>query len=81
MLDNDVLSQKYLAPALLLLYGDVERTGEYEKINHRRRIMVLLNYLWSVSAHRPAFRGIAVLEAWLITSCSYWKLKNCVDRR
>jgi ubiquitin conjugation factor E4 B len=63
MLDNDVLSQKYLAPALLLLYGDVERTGEYEKINHRRRIMVLLNYLWSVSAHRPAFRGIAQGDA------------------
>ncbi|CAE7456350.1 PUB1, partial [Symbiodinium microadriaticum] len=52
-------SEKYLAPALLLLYGDVERTGFYEKLMHRRCIMVVLRHLWTLSSHRPAFRAIA----------------------
>jgi hypothetical protein len=54
-------AQKYLAPALLLLYGDVERTGFYEKLTNRRSIMVVLKHLWTLDTHRPAFRGIATV--------------------
>jgi hypothetical protein len=60
----------YLAPALLLMYGDVERTGLppsanddcsppegfYEKLVNRRSIMVVLRHLWTLAPHRPAFR-------------------------
>ena len=49
-----------LAPSLLLLYGDVEKTGFYERMTHRRNIMIVLKYLWTLPAHRSAFRGIAV---------------------
>ena len=67
------VAEKYLAPALLLLYGDVERTGKkaillhftnqnckgfYEKLMNRRCIMVVLRHLWTLSSHRPAFRCI-----------------------
>lgn len=51
-------SQFHLAPTMLLLYGDVEHTGFYEKITNRRYISTVLRYLWSVTAHRPAFRRI-----------------------
>lgn len=47
-----------MAPALLLLYGDVEKTGFYEILTNRRAIMVILHYLWTIPSHRPAFRGI-----------------------
>ena len=57
------MAQKHLAPALLLLYGDVEHTGFYEKIGHRRRIGAVLKYLWSLNSHKPAFRGIATSDA------------------
>lgn len=50
--------QHFLAPALLLLYGDVEKTGHFEKIEHRRAIMITLRYLWTLPTHRDAFRGI-----------------------
>jgi ubiquitin conjugation factor E4 B len=53
---------QYLAPALLLLYGDVERTGFYDKLKYRRSIMIVLKYLWSLPQHRAAFRGIASLD-------------------
>lgn len=59
MLDSSIAARKYLAPALLLLYGDVERTGHYEKIDHRRKLGVVLKYLWSLPSHRAAFRDIA----------------------
>jgi ubiquitin conjugation factor E4 B len=52
-------AQKFLAPALLLLYGDVERTGFYEKLSNRRSIMIVLKHLWTLSTHRAAFQGIA----------------------
>jgi ubiquitin conjugation factor E4 B len=52
-------AQKYLAPALLLLYGDVERTGFYEKLSNRRSIMIVLKHLWTLPTHRAAFQGIA----------------------
>jgi len=62
LLNSHVEAQMYLAPTLLLLYGDVERTGYYEKLAHRRCIMVVLKHLWTLPSHRPAFRGIATLN-------------------
>lgn len=50
--------QHFLAPALLLLYGDVERTGFYDKLTNRRSIMIVLKHLWTLPTHRSAFRGI-----------------------
>eukprot|EP01038_Epipyxis_sp_PR26KG_P006656 gene6656-9137_t len=55
-------AQKFLAPSLLLLYGDVERTGYYEKLTNRRSIMIVLKHLWTLPTHRTAFRGIATLK-------------------
>jgi len=37
------------------LYGDVEHTGFYEKMNNRYKIALLLKHLWSLESHRPAF--------------------------
>jgi ubiquitin conjugation factor E4 B len=59
LLDNLSEAALFLAPALLLLYGDVEKTGFYEKINHRRCILTVLKYIWKLSSHRGAFRSIA----------------------
>ena len=59
LLENHADAQKYLAPSLLLLYGDVEKTGYYEKINHRRSILSVLKHIWGLASHRGAFRGIA----------------------
>jgi len=59
LLETHVEGQKYLAPALLLLYGDVEHTGFYEKVPFRRYMMIVLKHLWNLSTHRQAFRGIA----------------------
>jgi hypothetical protein len=61
LLGSHFEAQRYLAPALLLLYGDVERTGFYEKLTNRRSIMVVLKHLWTLETHRPAFRGIATM--------------------
>ena len=51
-------AQETLAPSLLLLYGEVEHTGYYDKMSHRAKIASLLKYLWESSEHRPAFRRI-----------------------
>jgi ubiquitin conjugation factor E4 B len=51
-------AQETLAPSLLLLYGEVEHTGYYDKMSHRAKISSLLKYLWESSEHRPAFRVI-----------------------
>eukprot|EP00607_Mallomonas_marina_P000870 CAMPEP_0182437684 /NCGR_PEP_ID=MMETSP1167-20130531/85215_1 /TAXON_ID=2988 /ORGANISM="Mallomonas Sp, Strain CCMP3275" /LENGTH=550 /DNA_ID=CAMNT_0024630693 /DNA_START=937 /DNA_END=2586 /DNA_ORIENTATION=- len=59
LLENHLESQLFLAPTLLLLYGDVEKTGFYDKLSHRRSIMVCLKHLWTLATHRQAFRGIA----------------------
>jgi hypothetical protein len=48
-----------LAPALMGLYGDVEATGFYDKIGHRMKVTAMLQYLWSIPQHRPAFQRIA----------------------
>ena len=62
LLSTHVGAQRYMSPGLLLLYGDVERTGYYEKLTNRRCIMVVLKHLWTLSTHRSAFRGIATLN-------------------
>lgn len=55
---SDVSAQETLAPSLLLLYGEVEHTGYYEKMSHRANISALLKYLWESKEHRTAFRRI-----------------------
>lgn len=62
LLSTHVMAQRYMSPGLLLLYGDVERTGFYEKLTNRRCIMVVLKHLWTLPTHRSAFRGIATLR-------------------
>ena len=51
-------AQRHLAPTMLLLYGDVEKTGYYDKVTNRQYISVVLRYLWSEQSHRSAFRKI-----------------------
>lgn len=55
---SDKSALETLAPSLLLLYGEVEHTGYYDKMSHRAKISSLLKYLWESSEHRPAFRSI-----------------------
>jgi ubiquitin conjugation factor E4 B len=54
----DAYAQETLAPSLLLLYGEVEHTGYFDKMSHRAKIASLIKYLWESSEHRPAFRSI-----------------------
>lgn len=56
---TDVLAQDTLAPSLLFLYGEVERTDGEDKAKHRSNICNILKYLWQTKAHRPAFQKIA----------------------
>lgn len=51
-------AREILAPSLLLLYGEVEHTGYYDKMSHRAKISSLLKYLWESTEHRPAFQKI-----------------------
>jgi ubiquitin conjugation factor E4 B len=55
---SDKSAQETLAPSLLLLYGEVEHTGYFEKMSHRSKIASLIKFLWESSEHRPAFRSI-----------------------
>lgn len=55
---SDPGAQECLAPSLLLLYGEVEHTGYYDRMSHRAKISSLIKYLWESSEHRPAFRRI-----------------------
>ena len=55
---SDKSAQETLAPSLLLLYGEVEHTGYFEKMSHRAKIASLIKYLWESTEHRPAFRSI-----------------------
>jgi ubiquitin conjugation factor E4 B len=55
---SDTSAQETLAPSLLLLYGEVEHTGYYEKMTHRANIASVLKYLWDSTEHRQAFRRI-----------------------
>ncbi|CAM9845618.1 unnamed protein product [Ectocarpus sp. 4 AP-2014] len=59
LLYSHPLAQKHLAPSLLLLYGDVEHTGFYEKLTHRFYIAAVLKYLWKSKEHRSTFRRIS----------------------
>lgn len=54
----DPSAQETLAPSLLLLYGEVEHTGYYDKMSHRAKISSIIKYLWESTEHRPAFRRI-----------------------
>jgi ubiquitin conjugation factor E4 B len=45
-------AQQSLAPSLLRLYGDVEHTGFYDKLEHRYHIAAVLKYLWKSPEHR-----------------------------
>ena len=74
LIDSDISCQRYLAPCLLLLYGDVERTGHYEKIDHRRKLGKVLKYLWSLPSHRAAFQ---TLQMPLITAVRM-KVNQCL---
>ena len=51
-------ARETLAPSLLLLYGEVEQTGYYDKMSHRANICNILKYLWDHQEHRQAFRRI-----------------------
>lgn len=55
---SDESAQESLAPSLLLLYGEVEYTGHYEKMSHRAKISSLIKYLWESKEHRSAFQKI-----------------------
>ncbi|CAM9661247.1 unnamed protein product [Discosporangium mesarthrocarpum] len=59
LLYSHPLAQRYLAPSLLLLYGDVEQTGHYDKLEHRFHIAAILKYLWKNQEHRVTFRRIS----------------------
>ncbi len=55
---SDKAAQETLAPSLLLLYGEVEYTGHYEKMSHRAKISSLLKFLWESKEHHSAFQKI-----------------------
>uniref|UniRef100_K3WTU5 RING-type E3 ubiquitin transferase n=1 Tax=Globisporangium ultimum (strain ATCC 200006 / CBS 805.95 / DAOM BR144) TaxID=431595 RepID=K3WTU5_GLOUD len=59
LLTSNPLAHQHLAPCLLALYGDVEHTGFYEKLEHRYNIACLLKYLWKQPGHKAAFLRIA----------------------
>lgn len=63
---SDVSAQETLAPSLLLLYGEVEYTGHYEKMSHRAKISSLLKYLWESKEHRSAFQKITQNKEYFI---------------
>jgi hypothetical protein len=60
-------AQETLAPSLLLLYGEVEHTGYYDKMSHRAKISSLIKFLWESKEHRPAFQKITQNEESFIT--------------
>eukprot|EP00940_MAST-03C_sp_MAST-3C-sp2_P002016 g2016.t1 len=55
LISDHPVAVRRLAPALMCLYGDVEHTGFYEKMQHRYRIAKILKHLWDLKSHRPAF--------------------------
>jgi Ubiquitin elongating factor core len=66
-LTSSVEAQETLAPSLLLLYGEVEHTGYYDKMSHRAKISSVIKYLWESKEHRPAFQKITQNEESFIT--------------
>lgn len=59
LLSTHPLAQAHLAPSLLALYGDVEHTGFYDKLEHRYNIACLLKYLWRLEQHKVTFKRIS----------------------
>jgi len=63
LLESDPMVLKYLVPALLRLYVDVEHTGRntefYEKFNIRHNIGEILDYTWNIPLHRKAWKAAA----------------------
>ena len=55
-------AQRELAPALLVLYGDVEHIGLEEKLALRMKFARLLKFMWQSPEHRSTFRRIAADE-------------------
>jgi hypothetical protein len=45
---------RFLPQALMSLYGEVERTGPSEKLDHRCTIMAVLHHLWSLPPYRAS---------------------------
>ncbi|KAG7368012.1 ubiquitin elongating factor [Nitzschia inconspicua] len=66
-LTSDEEAQETLAPSLLLLYGEVEHTGYYDKMSHRAKISSLIKYLWESKEHRSAFQKITQNKESFIT--------------
>lgn len=53
------VSTAHMVPCLIGLYGDVEHTGFYDKLQHRYQIACMLNHLWNLPLHKPAFESIS----------------------
>jgi ubiquitin conjugation factor E4 B len=62
LLHDHPLGQQYLPPALMVLYGDVEATGFYDKLNSRVQIVQLMRHLWTLPSHRASFQRIRYLQ-------------------
>lgn len=58
MLSSTPYCQQYIPPALLELYGDVEHTGFYDKVEHRYKIALIVKFIWNNEKHRDSFRKI-----------------------
>lgn len=58
MLSSNPYCQKYIPPALLELYGDVEHTGFYDKVEHRYKIALIVKFIWNNERHRDSFKKI-----------------------
>jgi ubiquitin conjugation factor E4 B len=52
---SNASAQETLAHLLLLLYGQVEHAGYYEKMAHCANIALVLKYLWESLEHCPVF--------------------------
>lgn len=60
LLQTQSCAQVHLAPALLKLYGDIEHTGQEDRMTNRHQIACVLKYLWDAGPeHRTTFRRIA----------------------
>lgn len=60
LLQSQPCAHVHLAPALLKLYGDIEHTGQQDRMMNRHQIACVLRYLWDAGPeHRTTFRRIA----------------------
>jgi hypothetical protein len=56
---NSEFASQHLPSALMHLFGAVERTGFYEMVEHRFRLMGLLQYLWDLPKYRVSIISTA----------------------